>query len=80
MSVPFPEPAGSPAEVFLRYLDYFRSRLAAELQALPAADLCRTPGTWVSWTSSSNSPSAPPGNYRMADGAMAPTTPAAESV
>jgi uncharacterized damage-inducible protein DinB len=43
--VPFPEPtdpAGSRAEVFLRYLDYFRSRLAAKLDSLPAAELTRS--------------------------------------
>jgi uncharacterized damage-inducible protein DinB len=43
--VPFPEPtapAGSRAEVFLRYLDYFRSRLAAKLESLPAAELARS--------------------------------------
>ena len=37
---PFPEvtaPASSRAEVFLRYLDYFRSRLASKLEELPAA-------------------------------------------
>jgi uncharacterized damage-inducible protein DinB len=50
--VPFPEPttpAGSRAEVFLRYLDYFRSRLAAKLEALPAAELRRSalPSGWI---------------------------------
>jgi len=43
--VPFPEPtapAGSRAEVFLRYLDYYRSRLAAKLESLPAAELTRS--------------------------------------
>jgi uncharacterized damage-inducible protein DinB len=50
--VPFPEPtdpAGSRAEVFLSYLDYFRSRVAAKLQALPAADLRRAalPSGWT---------------------------------
>ena len=48
--MPFPEsttPADSRAEVFLRYLDYFRSRLAGELEA--------PPGTWVTWISSRNS-------------------------
>ena len=43
--MPFPEPtapAGSRAEVFLRYLDYFRSRLAAKLASLPAAELTRS--------------------------------------
>jgi hypothetical protein len=50
--VPFPEPtdpAGSRAEVLLRYLDYFRSQLAAKLATLPAADLRRTalPSGWT---------------------------------
>jgi len=50
--VPFPEPttpAGSRAEVFLRYLDYFRSRLAAKLESLPAAELRRSrlPSGWT---------------------------------
>jgi hypothetical protein len=50
--VPFPEPtepAGSRAEVLLRYLDYFRSRLAAKLAPLPAAGLRRTalPSGWT---------------------------------
>ena len=43
---PFPEPttpAPSRAEVFLRYLDYFRSRLADKLEALPAAELAPQP-------------------------------------
>jgi uncharacterized damage-inducible protein DinB len=42
MTVPFPEPtvpAGSRAEVFLRYLDYFRDQLAFKLRALPAEEL-----------------------------------------
>jgi uncharacterized damage-inducible protein DinB len=48
----FPEattPAPSRAEVFLRYLDYFRSRLAAKLEALPAAELRRSrlPSGWT---------------------------------
>ncbi|MGH3181861.1 MAG: DUF664 domain-containing protein, partial [Streptosporangiaceae bacterium] len=62
MSVPFPEapfpeapfpevtvPARSRAEVFLRYLDYFRSRLASKLEALPAAELRRSrlPSGWT---------------------------------
>ena len=52
ISVPFPEPtapAGSPAEVFLRYLDFFRSRLAAKLESLPAAELTRSrlPSGWT---------------------------------
>jgi hypothetical protein len=35
--------------VFLRYLDYFRSRLASKLEALPAAELCRSrlPSGWT---------------------------------
>ena len=50
--MPFPEPtapAGSRAEVFLRYLDYFRSQLAAKLESLPAAELTRTrlPSGWT---------------------------------
>ena len=50
--VPFPEPttpAGSRAEVFLRYLDYYRSRLVAKLAALPDGDLrtSRLPSGWT---------------------------------
>jgi uncharacterized damage-inducible protein DinB len=50
--VPFPEPttsADSRAEVFLRYLDYFRSQLASKLEALPAAELRRSrlPSGWT---------------------------------
>ena len=49
---PFPEPtapAASRAEVFLRYLDYFRSRLASKLAALPEAELGRSrlPSGWT---------------------------------
>jgi uncharacterized damage-inducible protein DinB len=43
--VPFPEPttpAGSRAEVFLRYLDFFRSRLTAKLESLPEDELRRS--------------------------------------
>jgi hypothetical protein len=52
MGTPFPEPTdpvGSRAEVFLAYLDYFRSRVAAKLRALPAADLSRAalPSGWT---------------------------------
>src|SRR5215470_2952020 len=52
MSVPFPEPtsaAGSRTEVFLRYLDYFRDRLAAKLRALPDGELRRSrlPSGWT---------------------------------
>jgi hypothetical protein len=42
MSVPFPEPtepAASRAEVFGRYLDFFRSTLALKLRALPETEL-----------------------------------------
>ena len=38
MSVPFPEPtepAASRAEVFLRYLDFFRDRVVRKLEGLP---------------------------------------------
>jgi uncharacterized damage-inducible protein DinB len=52
MSVPFPDPtaaAGSRAEVFTRYLDYFRDRLAAKLRALPEGELrvSRLPSAWT---------------------------------
>jgi uncharacterized damage-inducible protein DinB len=52
MSVPFPSPttpAGSRAEVFLRYLAYFRDRLEAKLRALPDGDLrvSRLPSGWT---------------------------------
>ncbi|WP_300605743.1 DinB family protein [Trebonia sp.] len=52
MPVPFPEPtapAGSRSEVFLRYLDYFRDRLAAKLRALPDRELraTRLPSGWT---------------------------------
>ena len=52
MTVPFPEPtvpAQSRAEVFNRYLDYFRNRLAAKLRALPPADL-RSSALPSGWT------------------------------
>ena len=45
MTVPFPEPtapAGSRAEVFGRYLEYFRAQLTAKLRALPADELRRS--------------------------------------
>jgi len=50
--VPFPEPtdpAGSRAEVFLRYLDFFRDRLTSKLTELPAAELRRSrlPSGWT---------------------------------
>jgi uncharacterized damage-inducible protein DinB len=52
VTVPFPEPtapASSRAEVFLRYLDYFRSRLADKLESLPSAELrsSRLPSGWT---------------------------------
>ncbi len=52
MSESFPEPtapAGSRTEVFLRYLDYFRSRLASKIQALPETELRRSrlPSGWT---------------------------------
>jgi uncharacterized damage-inducible protein DinB len=52
VSVPFPEPtapAASRAEVFIRYLDYFRDRLAVRLRQLPAAELrrSRVPSGWT---------------------------------
>jgi uncharacterized damage-inducible protein DinB len=52
MSLPFPEPtapASSRAEVFLRYLDYFRSCLVTRLEDLPAAELraSRLPSGWT---------------------------------
>jgi uncharacterized damage-inducible protein DinB len=42
-------PAGSRTEVFLRYLDYFRSRVTDKLEALPAAEWRRTrlPSGWT---------------------------------
>jgi uncharacterized damage-inducible protein DinB len=45
MTVTFPEPtapAGSRAEVFTRYLDYFRAQLAARLRGLPDGELRRS--------------------------------------
>ena len=52
VSVPFPEPAvpaASRAEVFLRYLDYFRSRLVSKLEGLPGGELraSRVPSGWT---------------------------------
>jgi uncharacterized damage-inducible protein DinB len=49
---PFPEPTtpvASRAEVFLSYLDYFRSRLVSKLESLPAAELraSRIPSGWT---------------------------------
>ena len=50
--MPFPEPtdpASSRAEVFLRYLAYFRDRLASKLETLPADELRRSrlPSGWT---------------------------------
>jgi uncharacterized damage-inducible protein DinB len=50
--VDFPSPtipAGSRTEVFLRYLDYFRSRLASKLREMPEAELrsSRLPSGWT---------------------------------
>ncbi|HEY7145927.1 MAG TPA: DUF664 domain-containing protein [Streptosporangiaceae bacterium] len=52
MSLPFPSPTTpvpSRAEVFLGYLDYFRSRLVARLAELPAGELrnSRLPSGWT---------------------------------
>jgi uncharacterized damage-inducible protein DinB len=52
MSLPFPEPTTavpSRAEVFLGYLDYFRSRLVAKLEGLPDGELRRSrlPSGWA---------------------------------
>lgn len=45
MTLPFPEPTSavdSRAEVFLGYLDYFRSVLVTKLQALPESEVRRS--------------------------------------
>jgi uncharacterized damage-inducible protein DinB len=52
VSLPFPEPTApvsSRAEVFLGYLDYFRSRLVSKLRALPRSELraSRLPSGWT---------------------------------
>lgn len=52
MSIPFPEPtdpAASRAEVFARYLSYFRAQLAVRLRGLPADELRRSrlPSGWT---------------------------------
>src|ERR1700744_2804168 len=52
MSIPFPEPtdpAASRAEVFARYLGYFRAQLAVKLRGLPADELRRSrlPSGWT---------------------------------
>jgi uncharacterized damage-inducible protein DinB len=52
MTTPFPAPTvpvSSRAEVFLTYLDYFRSRLVSKVESIPAADLraSRLPSGWT---------------------------------
>jgi uncharacterized damage-inducible protein DinB len=52
MSVPFPEPTtpvSTRAEVFLGYLDYFRSRLVSKVEVLPGEELhsSRLPSGWT---------------------------------
>jgi uncharacterized damage-inducible protein DinB len=52
MTVPFPsptDPASSTAEVFARYLDFFRERLITKLRSLPEGDLraSRLPSGWA---------------------------------
>ena len=52
MTVPFPEPnrpAASRGEVLLEYLDFFRSRLASKIGALPAGEQSRSrvPSGWT---------------------------------
>lgn len=63
MTRPFPAPtipADSRAEVFLRYLAYFRARLVSKLESLPPDELwCRnTRGTSASLMSSPSWPAA----------------------
>jgi uncharacterized damage-inducible protein DinB len=52
MTIPFPStttPAISRTEVFLRYLEFFRSRMTDKLRSLPAAELrsSRLPSGWT---------------------------------
>jgi hypothetical protein len=52
VSIPFPEPTTpvpSRAEIFLGYLDYFRSQLVSKLDGLPSGELCtsRLPSGWT---------------------------------
>ncbi len=52
MSLPFPDPSipiATRTEVLLGYLDYFRSRLADKLEALPEGELrsSRLPSGWT---------------------------------
>jgi uncharacterized damage-inducible protein DinB len=52
MTVPFPsptDPAGSRAEVFSRYLEFFRDRVTTKVRALPEGELRRSrlPSGWT---------------------------------
>jgi uncharacterized damage-inducible protein DinB len=52
MTMPFPAPtapASGPAEVFLRYLDYFREAVISKVSALPDLELRRSrlPSGWT---------------------------------
>jgi uncharacterized damage-inducible protein DinB len=52
VSLPFPSPttpAASRAEVFLRYLDYFRSQLISKIEGLPGSEAGRSrlPSGWT---------------------------------
>ena len=52
MSLPFPEPTvplQSRAEVFVGYLDYFRSRVISKIEGLPESALreSRLPSGWT---------------------------------
>jgi uncharacterized damage-inducible protein DinB len=52
VSLPFPEPtdpASSRAEVFLRYLDFFRDRLVGKVSGLPPEEVRRSrlPSGWT---------------------------------
>jgi hypothetical protein len=52
MSVPFPsatDPAGSRAEVFTRYLEFFRDRVTTRVRELPEGELRRSrlPSGWT---------------------------------
>jgi hypothetical protein len=52
MNLPFPEPtapAASRAEVFLGYLDYFRSQLVSKLESMPSGEVrgSRLPSGWA---------------------------------
>ncbi len=51
VSIPFPEPTtpvSSRAEVFLGYLDYFRSQLVSKLEGMPSSEVrgSRLPSGW----------------------------------